>query len=209
MRNNLQWSAAVLLLSGCASEKPAAKAPEKIGPAPAAFRVKFETTKGDFVVAVTKDWAPLGVDRFYELVRTGFYDEARFYRVRPKFVVQWGVNKDPKVSALWRDLKIADDPVKAHNGRGLVTFATAGPNTRTTEVFINLADNAKVLDARGFAPFGKVVDGMDVVDQFFSGYGEVAPRGSGPDHDRMESIGNDYLIDHFPRLDYIKKAAVQ
>ena len=209
MRNSRYWLAAAVILCGCSSEKPAAKAPEKIGPAPSKFRVKFATSKGDFAVEVTREWAPLGADRFYELVRTGFYDEARFYRVRPKFVVQWGVNKDPKVSALWRELRIADDPVKAHNDRGFISFATSGPNTRTTEVFINLKDNSALLDRRGFAPFGKVVEGMDVVDEFYSGYGEVAPRGAGPDHDRMETIGNDYLTEQFPRLDYIQKATVE
>jgi peptidyl-prolyl cis-trans isomerase A (cyclophilin A) len=175
--------------------------------APETYRVKFATSKGDFVVDINRSWSPRGADRFYELVKNNFYDDARFFRVRPKFVVQWGINKDPKVGMLWRQLQIADDPVVQSNLRGFVSFATGGPNTRTTQVFVNLADNAR-LDKTGFSPFAKVSEGMEVVDQLYSGYGECAPRGAGPDQGEIEKQGNQYLIDHFPRLDYIKTARV-
>jgi peptidyl-prolyl cis-trans isomerase A (cyclophilin A) len=170
--------------------------------APSEYKVKFETSKGTFVVDVQRDWSPLGADRFYELVKAGFYDEARFFRVVPGFVVQWGINKDPKVSANWREKKISDDPVKETNGTGYITFATSGPNTRTTQLFINLADNGR-LDARGFAPFGKVVEGMEVVLSLYSGDGQK------PEQDLIESQGNAYLQREFPKLDYIKTARVE
>jgi len=170
--------------------------------APSEYKVKFETSKGTFVVDVQRDWSPLGADRFYELVKAGFYDEARFFRVVPGFVVQWGINKDPKVSANWREKKISDDPVKETNGTGYITFATRGPNTRTTQLFINLADNGR-LDARGFSPFGKVVEGMEVVLSLYSGDGQK------PEQDLIESQGNAYLQREFPKLDYIKTARVE
>jgi peptidyl-prolyl cis-trans isomerase A (cyclophilin A) len=170
--------------------------------APSEYKVKFETSKGTFVVDVQRDWSPLGADRFYELVKAGFYDEARFFRVVPGFVVQWGINKDPKVSANWREKKISDDPVKETNGTGYITFATSGPNTRTTQLFINLADNGR-LDARGFSPFGKVVEGMEVVSSLYSGDGQK------PEQDLIESQGNAYLQREFPKLDYIKTARVE
>jgi peptidyl-prolyl cis-trans isomerase A (cyclophilin A) len=173
--------------------------------APATYQVKFQTTKGDFVVQVTRAWAPLGADRFYNLVKNGFYTDASFFRVLPGFVVQFGISARPDVSASWKDATIPDDPVTQSNLLGTVTFATAGPNTRTTQVFINLADNSK-LDGMGFAPFGKVVSGMDVVNNLYSGYGEGAPRGNGPDQGRITAEGKAYLDKDFPKLDSIKSA---
>ncbi len=175
--------------------------------APPTYRVKFDTSKGPFVVEVHRDWAPNGADRFYNLVKNGFYDNTRFFRVISGFMVQFGVNGDPKVSAVWREARIKDDPVRQGNGRGFITFATAGPNTRTTQVFINFGDNTS-LDRQGFAPFGQVVSGMNVVDALYSGYGEGAPQGAGPEQGRLQSEGNQYLAQGFAKLDYIKKATI-
>jgi peptidyl-prolyl cis-trans isomerase A (cyclophilin A) len=176
--------------------------------APATYKVKFETTKGDVTVEVHRDWAPKGADRFYNLVKSGFYDNVRFFRVLSGFMAQFGINGDPALMAKWRNTPITDDPVKQHNTRGTVTFATAGPNTRTTQMFINYGDNGQ-LDGMGFAPIGKVTSGMNVVDKLYSGYGEGAPRGAGPDQQRMQTEGNAYLTKSFPKLDYIKKAAIE
>src|ERR1700693_1457523 len=175
--------------------------------APAVFKVKFDTSRGAFVVEVHRDWAPNGADRFYNLVKNGFYDNARFFRVISGFMVQFGIHGDPKIWSVWREARIKDDPVKQSNGRGYITFATAGPNTRTTQVFINFADNA-ALDRQGFAPFGKVVSGMTVVDALYADYGEGAPRGRGPSQDRIQREGNAYLTAEFANLDYIKKATI-
>jgi peptidyl-prolyl cis-trans isomerase A (cyclophilin A) len=175
--------------------------------APPAYKVKFDTSKGPFVVEVHRDWAPLGADRFYNLVKNGFFTNARFFRVISGFMVQFGINADPKVSAVWRDANINDDPVKQSNSRGMITFATRGANTRTTQMFINYADNNR-LDGMGFAPFGQVVSGMNVVDALYSGYGEGAPRGAGPEQGRIQSEGNAYLTKEFPKLDYIKSATI-
>jgi peptidyl-prolyl cis-trans isomerase A (cyclophilin A) len=199
--------AALALLAGC-SKPPEPAAPPKVEHAPDMFRVKFETSKGNFVVQVNKDWAPLGAERFFQLAQSGFYDGARFFRVMRGFMVQFGINGDPKVTALWETSRIADDPVKQSNQKGRITFATAGPRTRTTEVFINFADNAR-LDKTGFAPFGEVLNGMEVVERLYSGYGDVFPRGNGPRPDWIETRGNLYLEKDFPRLDYIRKASVQ
>lgn len=192
-----------LFSSGCGGSKEAVTES-----APDTFRVNFETNKGDFVVEVTKAWAPEGAERFYLLVKRGLYDGCRFFRVLPNFVVQFGINGDPAVSGRWRTVTMADDPVKQSNQRGTVTFATSGPNTRTTQVFINLADNVR-LDSMGFAAFGKVISGMEVVDRFFSAYGEGPPRGNGPSQQLIETQGNAYLERSFPRLDYIQKARIQ
>jgi cyclophilin family peptidyl-prolyl cis-trans isomerase len=175
--------------------------------APAVFKAQFDTSKGSFVVEVHRDWAPNGADRFYNLVKNGFFDNARFFRVITGFMVQFGINADPKLSAVWREARINDDPVKQSNSRGMITFATAGPNTRTTQVFINFADNA-ALDGQGFAPFGKVISGMNVVDSFDAEYGEGAPRGRGPAQDRIQREGNAYLSSSFANLDFIKKATI-
>jgi peptidyl-prolyl cis-trans isomerase A (cyclophilin A) len=175
--------------------------------APATFRANFDTSKGSFVIEVNREWAPQGADRFYNLVQNGFYDEVRFFRVISGFMVQFGIHGTPAVQAAWRGAQIKDDPVKQSNRRGYVTFATAGPNTRTTQIFINFGDNAG-LDKQGFAPFGQVVSGMDVVDKIYSGYGEGAPRGKGPDQGRIQTEGNAYLNKEFPQLDYIKSARI-
>jgi peptidyl-prolyl cis-trans isomerase A (cyclophilin A) len=173
--------------------------------APDTYRVRFETTKGPFVVEVRRAWAPKGADRFYNLVRAGYYDDVAFFRVISGFMVQFGINGDPTVNAAWRQARISDDPVTQSNARGMVTFATSGPDSRTTQVFINFKDNSN-LDGMGFAPFGKVVEGMSVVDSLHSGYGEGAPRGTGPDQGRTQAEGNVYLRSSFPRLDFVKTA---
>jgi len=176
--------------------------------APAVYKAKFDTSKGTFVIEVHRDWAPNGADRFYNLVKNGFYNDARFFRVLDGFMVQFGINGDPKISAVWQDANIKDDAVKQSNARGTVTFATAGPNTRTTQVFINFGDNAG-LDGQGFSPFGKVVSGMDVADSLFGGYGEGSPKGHGPNQGIVQSLGNAYLGKAFPKLDFIKKATIE
>jgi peptidyl-prolyl cis-trans isomerase A (cyclophilin A) len=175
--------------------------------APATYRVKFDTSKGAFVVEVHRDWAPIGADRFYNLVKHGFYDNARFFRVIAGFMVQFGINGDPSISSIWRHADIKDDPVRQSNQRGYITYATAGPNTRTTQVFINYTNNGR-LDGQGFAPFGRVTSGMNVVDALYSGYGEGAPSGNGPDQELIQRQGNAYLTS-FPKLDYIKKATIE
>jgi len=176
--------------------------------APPTYKVKFDTSKGAFVVEVRRDWAPNGADRFYNLVKNGFFDNARFFRVIPGFMVQFGINGDPKISTPWRNAVIKDDPVKQSNKRGTITFATSGPDSRTTQVFINFADNTP-LDRQGFSPFGQVTSGMNVVDAVYSGYGEGAPRGQGPDQGRVQREGNTYLEKDFPRLDFVKKATIE
>jgi peptidyl-prolyl cis-trans isomerase A (cyclophilin A) len=176
--------------------------------APATYKAKFETSKGTFEVQVTRAWAPQGADRFYNLVKNGFYDNVRFFRVISGFMVQFGINGDPKIMGQWREAQIPDDKVTQSNKRGYITFATAGPGTRTSQVFINFADNSN-LDSMGFAPFGRVVSGMDVVDKLNAEYGEGAPRGRGPDQSRMQREGNAYLTKDFPRLDYVKKATIE
>ena len=163
--------------------------------------------KGDFVIEVHRDWAPRGADRFYNLVRSGYYDGVRFFRVISGFMAQFGIHGDPQVSAAWRDQRIADDPVRRTNLRGMVSFATAGPGTRTTQVFINYGSNDR-LDAMGFAPFGQVVEGMDVVERLYAAYGEGAPRGRGPDQGRLQAQGNAYLERDFGKLDYVRRATI-
>jgi peptidyl-prolyl cis-trans isomerase A (cyclophilin A) len=185
-----------------------APAPEAPKPASAeAFRVRFETTKGAFVVAVHPEWAPKGAARFRELVASGYYDGCKFFRAIDGFMVQFGINGDPQLNAKWRENRIPDDPVKQSNTRGRVTFATAGPNTRTTQLFINFSDNSN-LDPMGFAPFGEVVEGLEVVDSLYKGYGEGAPRGRGPDQELLQKQGNAYLEASFPKLDGIVKATL-
>ncbi len=175
--------------------------------APNDFKAKFTTTQGVFVVEVHRDWAPLGADRFYNLVKYGFYTDASFFRVISGFMVQFGISARPAVARAWEKANIKDDPVTQHNQRGYVTFATAGPNTRTTQAFINFGDNSG-LDSQGFAPFGQVVEGMDVVDKLYSGYGEGAPSGNGPSQDRITNEGKAYLDKNFPKLDRIKSASI-
>ena len=173
--------------------------------APEVYEVKFTTTKGDFTVKVTRAWSPLGADRFYNLVKHHFYDEASFFRVVPGFVVQFGINAHPEVSRAWRNANIKDDPVKQSNKRGFFTYAMGGPNTRTTQVFISLRDNSR-LDSMGFSPFGEVTEGMGIVERLYEGYGDGPPSGSGPSQDLIESQGKRYLDKGFPKLDSIKTA---
>src|SRR5262245_14901236 len=173
--------------------------------APATYKARFDTTKGVFVVQVTRAWAPLGADRFYNLVKNGFYDNVRFFRVISGFMVQFGINGDPAISSKWREARIQDDRVTQSNKRGYITYAMAGPNTRTSQVFINFADNTN-LDSSGFAPFGQVIQGMDVVDKLNAEYGEGAPRGRGPDQGRLQMEGNAYLAKEYPRMDFVRKA---
>lgn len=175
--------------------------------APETFDVKFETTKGDFVVKVTRAWAPLGADRFYNLVKLGYFQDIAFFRAIDGFMVQFGLHGIPKVTSAWQTAPIKDDPVTQHNERGTITFATSGPNTRTTQLFINFGNNV-ALDSRGFAPFGKVVEGMEVVDSLYKGYGECAPSGTGPEQGKIQREGNAYLKRRFPELDYIERATL-
>jgi peptidyl-prolyl cis-trans isomerase A (cyclophilin A) len=169
--------------------------------APAVFKAKFATTAGDFVVEVHRDWAPLGADRFYNLVRYGYFTNAAFFRVVPGFVVQFGLSANPEVNKVWQEARIHDDPVLQSNKRGYLVFATAGPNTRTAQLFINYADNTR-LDAMGFAPFGTVVEGMEVVDKIFPGYREK------PQQDLITNRGDAYLKANFPMIDKIKLAQI-
>jgi peptidyl-prolyl cis-trans isomerase A (cyclophilin A) len=177
--------------------------------APDVFKARFTTTKGDFEIEVHRDWAPQGADRFYNLVKIGYFDDVSFFRDIPGFMVQFGIHGRPDVNAVWHSAVIPDDPASGHsNERGAVTFATAGPGTRTTQLFVNFGNNAG-LDGQGFTPFGKVVSGMDVVDGLYNGYGEGAPSGRGPDQGRLQAQGNAYLHSDFPQLDYIKTARLE
>jgi len=169
--------------------------------APETFQVKFVTTKGEFTVVVTRSWAPRGADRFYNLVRAGFFTDAAFFRVIPGFMAQFGISARPDVSQVWEPARIPDDPVTQSNTRGRITFATAGPNTRTTQLFINYGDNAR-LDGQGFAPFGEVTSGMEVVDQIYPGYREQPNQGA------IQAQGKAYLDANFPMLDRITSATI-
>jgi peptidyl-prolyl cis-trans isomerase A (cyclophilin A) len=192
---------------------PAAAVPNPLPPPPAdaaspdSFRVKFATSKGNFTVDVTRAWAPKGADRFYRLVSDGYFKDIRFFRVLPGFMAQFGMSGNPALTAKMDTLRISDDPVTQSNKRGMVTFAMAGPNTRSSQFFINYRDNA-LLDSQGFSPFGRVVDGMKVVDALYGGYGEGAPNGAGPSQDSIRTKGNEYLQRAFPKLDYIKSATI-
>ena len=216
---SLPYAFAILLGTISACEKPAPKAagvadfhnpadPGFAQQAPDSFRARFSTTKGDFVIVVHRAWAPHGADRFYNLVRSGFYDGVRFFRVIPGFMAQFGIHGDTGVTTAWRVRTIPDDPVRHNNLRGMVTYATAGPGTRTTQIFINYRDNIR-LDASGFAPFGQVVERMEVVDALYGGYGEGAPNGRGPDQFRVNVEGEKYLARQFPKLDKITTARVE
>lgn len=209
---------AILLGAACQEEGPKPteipkalldpSLPEWKEKAPAEFRVKFATSQGDFTVLVERAWAPIGADRFHGLVKNGFYDDVRFFRVVSGFMAQFGINGSPKVSAAWRDAKIPDDPVVKSNLRGWLSFATSGPNSRTTQIFINFVDKNKFLDDMKFAPFGKVVEGMEVVDKLYNEYGDGPPTGRGPDQTRIQSDGNAYLNAEFKKLDYVKTARI-
>ena len=208
--------AIAILSSGLMAQTGAKTAPKKAAPAgggsllnpaslrataPAEFKAEFVTTKGNFVVLVHRDWAPMGADRFYNLVRAGFFNNAAFFRVVPNFMVQFGLSANPAVNSAWHNTNLRDDPVKQSNKLGYITFATAGPNTRTTQLFINYKDNA-FLDSQGFAPFGEVVEGMDVVQKIYSGYGEM------PDQGQITSEGDAYISKNFPNIDKIKSTRI-
>ncbi|HSN98448.1 MAG TPA: peptidylprolyl isomerase [Candidatus Nanopelagicales bacterium] len=177
--------------------------------APENYKVQFATTKGDFVVQVNRAWSPNGADRFYNLVKLGYYDGVRFHRVVDNFMVQFGIHPNPSVNGAWYNAFIQDDPASKSNKRGYITFATAGPNTRTTQVFINYSDKNARLDSMGFTPFGEVVgDGMKVVDALHKGYGELAPQGKGPNPFQMQREGDAYIEKNFPEIDRIKEAKI-
>jgi peptidyl-prolyl cis-trans isomerase A (cyclophilin A) len=198
MRSKVLFAAlALALITGCSK-------PAKIV-VPEVYRVQFATSQGDFIVEVTRAWAPRGADRFHELLRMRYFDQGRFFRVLPGFIAQFGIHRDFDVHGKWRTYLILDDPPKEKNTRGTLAFAQSGRNTRATEIFINLGDNA-ILDEQHFVPFAKVVQGMDVVDRLYSGYGELAPEGRGPEISRIEDEANEYIVPRFPKLDYIKRA---
>ena len=175
--------------------------------APNQFDIVFETTKGPFRARVHRDWSPNGADRLHELVESGFYDGVAFFRVLDGFVAQFGISGDPAIGAEWRERPIEDDPVTASNTKGTFSFAMAGPGTRTTQLFVNLSDNTR-LDDMGFSPVAEVVEGMDVVESLYGGYGEGAPRGNGPGQGELHRRGNEYLQESFPELDYVTKATI-
>lgn len=185
-----------LLLTACHKEAP------KPLVVPDVFRVKFETSQGNFVVEAHRAWAPHGADRFHELVTMRYFDQGRFFRVVPGFIAQFGVHRDFDVHGKWRTMFIPDDPPQQKNVRGTLAFAKSDPGTRATEIFINLVDN-KALDDQAFVPFAQVIQGMDVVDKFYAGYGEMRPEGKYIDPSRVEGEANEYLTQRFPYLDYI------
>jgi len=198
----LALAAASLAPASAAISKDKLLKPETLTEkAPDVYRVKFDTSAGAFVVEVTREWAPLGADRIYNLVKNGFFDNVRFFRVVPNFVVQFGINGDPELNQVWQKASIKDEPVKASNKKGYVTFAKGGPDTRTTQIFINYGDNAR-LDGMGFPPFGQVVEGMEVVEKINKEYGEQ------PNQGRLQGEGNAYLEKEFPKLDYVKTASI-
>ncbi|HEX4935387.1 MAG TPA: peptidylprolyl isomerase [Gemmatimonadaceae bacterium] len=211
---SLAGVAALATLAGCGAQvgRDAPKATSDVGlpptsaaEAPATFKVRFETSKGAFVLEAHRAWAPKGVDRLHSLVQSGFFDNTRFFRTVTGFMVQFGVHGDPGVNAAWENLAIPDDSVAQSNTRGRMSFAMAGPGTRTTQVFINLVDNAS-LDKMGFAPVGEVIEGMAVVDSLYAGYGDGPPSGFGPDQMRLMREGNAYLDREYPKLDFIRTA---
>jgi len=203
--------AVAVALAGCGSKDSKPKEAEKKREpvqAPAVYKVRMETTKGPIVVEIHRDWAPRGADHFYTLVTEKFYDGVKFHRVVRRFAAQFGINPDLKKDQLWRSLELVDDPVKEKNKRGTLTFAKRGPNTRTTQLFFNLSDNL-TLDKDGFAPIGKVVEGLDIMDQLAFVYGDMPPMGSGPDPKKIQTTGYSYLEREFPRLDTITSAKVE
>lgn len=193
--------------STAAPKAPAAPAADLLHPAtlnrtaPAVFRAKLTTTKGDVIIEVTRAWAPRGADRFYNLVRAGFFSDVAFFRVIPGFMAQFGISSKPEIAGAWVNANMADDPVKEHNTRGKVSFATAGANTRTTQLFINYGDNSQ-LDPQGFSPIGQVVEGMENVDKFYSGYG------GNPDQTALQNQGKAYIDRAMPKVDKIISASI-
>lgn len=222
MTRTLPLLAATVLALACAGDKPS---PVRDGPppdpalvtpnattlaaaSPDSFAVILTTSQGEVEIRVRRAWAPLGADRLHYLASRHFFDGARFFRVLPGFIAQFGLSGVPEVDAAFEELRFADDPVRTANRRGTVVFATAGPNSRTTQLFVNLADNAQ-LDGMGFAPFGEVVRGMDVMERLYAGYGEGAPDGRGPDQGMIMREGNRYLRSNFPQLDSIVLVALR
>jgi peptidyl-prolyl cis-trans isomerase A (cyclophilin A) len=202
-RQILLCAAGVLVCA--AAPVPARKA----APIPAEYKVKLETTKGDVIIQVHHEWAPLGADHFYQLVTKGYYDNNAFFRVLKGYIVQFGMNGDPKVTARWNNVPLKDDPHSVSNKVGTVTFAkTSKPDSRTTHIFINLDNNGEALDADGFTPFGEVISGMENVSKLYADYGDGPPSGNGPDQEALTHGGNTYLKKDFPNLDYIVKATV-
>ena len=193
-------AAIVCLAAACADKSP--KSATVAGPAPDSFRVAFETTRGTFVVEAVRAWAPIGADRFYQLAEEHFFDENRFFRVMPGFVAQFGLNDDRKTNERWDAMKLTDDSVRQSNTRGTIVFTNSGPNSRSHQMFVNLADNAR-LDKAHFAPFGRVVEGMAVVDSIYSGYEDA------PEQQFIMTLGNSYLTRMFPKLDYIRTARIR
>ncbi|MGI9072540.1 MAG: peptidylprolyl isomerase [Bryobacteraceae bacterium] len=202
-----RWKLMLSVMAALALATSCNKGVLETEPAPAEYNVLLQTSKGDLVITAHRDWAPLGADRFYHLTKMGFYDGDRFFRALRGFVVQFGVNGDPKVNKKWSEIPIKDDPPKVSNKPGTVTFATSGPNSRSTQIFINIGDNSR-LDDQGFTPFGEVTQGLENVQQFYMDYGDGPPSGNGPDQAAIADVGNAYLQEHFPKLDYIKTAHV-
>ena len=201
---SLVFFAASLLLLSCGTKKSA-----KMEHGPAQYKVRLQTTKGDVILLVHRDWSPIGADHFYELTQMHFYDNNAFFRALRGFVVQWGINGDPQVNKSWSEITIKDDPPKVSNKIGTVVFAKTGePDSRTTQLFVNLGDNSAALDPQGFTPFGEVIQGMENIMHIYAAYGEVPPNGTGPNPAAIADIGNPYLEEHFPKLDYIKTARV-
>jgi peptidyl-prolyl cis-trans isomerase A (cyclophilin A) len=210
--HRMTLTSAAALAAALAFGTTASAAPEKLtdpakltAKAPETFKARFDTTKGTFVIEVHRDWSPNGVDRFYNLVKNGYYDGVKFFRVEPGFVVQWGIHGDPSIAMKWLKSTIPDDPVKESNKRGFITYAKSGaPNSRSVQLFINLGDNVQ-LDAMGFAPFGKVTEGMDVVGKLFDGYAAGLTSLQG----RIAAEGNAFLEKNYPNLDTIKRASIE
>lgn len=212
--------ALAVFVVGCGGDEPAAEpdAPPRTlealatparhdATAPDTFRARFQTTAGDFVVEVRRGWAPRGADRFYNLVRGGYYDSVYVHRVVPDQVAQFGIHRDPRITYVWSQEPLQDDSRRRANTRGRMSFAKSGPHSRTTQVFVNLTDNPG-LDDQDFAPFGEVVDGMDAIDELHDGYGDGPPRGEGPYPARARAEGNAYFEENFPELDLIVEARV-
>ena len=204
MRKSMFAVVGLLVAAAAVAGQASLKTPSSLTEqAPATYKAAFDTSVGTFVITVHRAWAPLGADRFYNLVKNGFFDETRFFRVVPNFMVQFGINGDPAIASAWMPARLKDDPSSGHsNKKGYVTFATSGPNSRTTQVFINFKDNT-FLDSQGFSPFGEVTSGMDVVEKITDQYGEK------PNQGQIQSTGNTYLKASFPKLDYVKKATIE
>lgn len=206
------FAAATLSLAACSHRSPLLEpTPEELlTPGPDSFRVEFQTTRGPFLVMAHRDWSPFGVDRFYFLVSHGYYDDTYFFRVIKGFVAQWGISGNPLVNDAWRHRTIGDDPVVRSNQPGMIAFARSGPHSRSVQLYVNYRDNARLdtLGGFGFPPIAQVIQGMNVVDSLYAGYGEGPPKGTGPSQDSIEKAGNAYLTRKFPRLDRILSARV-